>query len=152
MTDAARRDIPGIAGCVLAIAASALAIWHAKEFTPLGAVFPRTIAILMIVFSAVYIAVAILRPQRPARPAAGSIGRRAALAAVMLAWAFLLEPVGFLATSIASYAAILVIANYDRWTPRMAVVYTIVGAFVLGALYSIFRFALQVPLPEGILL
>lgn len=152
MTDSRRRDTSGIIGCILAIAVGAVAIWHAKEFSPLGAVFPRTIAALMIVFAAVYIVVAVLRPVQPTAHAKGSIGRRAALAIVMLAWSFLMEPVGFLATSVASYAAILVIANYDRWTPRMAVIYAIAGSVVLGALYATFRFGLQVPLPEGMLL
>ena len=152
MTERTHRDLRGIAGSLLAIASGALAIWHAKEFSPLGAVFPRTIAALMIVFSAVYIAVAILRPEQPRAMPAGSTGRRLAVSGVLLAWSFLLEPVGFLATSVASYAAILVIANYDRWTPRMALSYALTGAAVLGSLYAIFRFGLQVPLPEGLLL
>jgi len=64
----------------------------------------------------------------------------------------LLEKVGFLATSIACFTAILVIANYDRWTPRSAATYAVAGAAVVGGLYAIFRFVLQVPLPEGLLL
>lgn len=152
MSERAKRDLRGIAGCVLAIAGGALAFYHAKEFTPLGSVFPRTVAVAMMIFAGVYIAVALLRPgEQPAQPK-GSPWRRAALVAVMVAWSFLLERVGFLTTSVAAYAAILVIANYDRWTPRMAAVYSAVAAVVLGGLYAIFRFGLQVPLPEGIFL
>ena len=36
----------------------------------------------------------------------------------MLAWAFTLGPLGFLASSAAAMAALLVIANHDRWTLR----------------------------------
>jgi len=70
---------------------------------------------------------------------------------VFVAWSLLLERLGFLATSTVAFVALLVIANYDRWTPRMAVAYGLVGAMVLGGLYAIFRFVLQVPMPAGIL-
>ena len=152
MSKSARRDMGGIAGCVVAIVCGALA-WHfAADFSAMGSVFPRTVAAAMILFSLVYIAVAVLRPSVPAARQAGSHWRRISLVVVMAAWSILLEKVGFLTTSVACYAAILVIANYDRWTPRMAVTYAAAGAAVLGGLYAIFRLVLQVPLPEGMLL
>jgi hypothetical protein len=152
MIETPRRDIAGIAGSAFFIVIGVLAILGAREFSPLGAVFPRTIAAAMIISALAYIALALLRPQAPAARAIGSRWRRGALIGVLLAWAFLFEHVGFLVTSMAAYAAILVIANYDRWTPRSAFVYTAVGAVVLGGLYAIFRFLLQVPLPQGLLL
>ena len=152
MSEPARRDVSGIAASAVFIVLGVLAIWGARDFTPLGSVFPRTIAAAMIVFAVVYIAMALLRPKAPAALAAGSNWRRGALIVVLLAWAFLFEKLGFLATSVCAYAAILVIANYDRWTPRLAVVYTVVGAMVLGGLYAIFYSVLQVPLPKGLLL
>jgi hypothetical protein len=152
MTEPARRDRAGIAGAAVFILVGILAIWHSGEFSALGAVFPRTIAAAMIVFASVYIAQALLRPQAPPARPAGSRWRRSALIAVLLAWSFLFERIGFLATSVLAYAAILMIANYDRWTPRLALAYTAVGALVLGGLYAIFQFLLQVPLPRGLLL
>jgi hypothetical protein len=152
MTEPPRRDVRGIAGAAVAIAVGALAWYHAKEFSAMGAVFPRTVAAAMMIFAIVYIAVSILRPSAPATPPKGSTWRRVALVAVLVAWSVLLERVGFLATSIACFAAILVIANYDRWTPRSAATYAVAGAAVVGGLYAIFRFVLQVPLPAGILL
>lgn len=152
MTEPLRRDVRGIAGAAVAIAAGALAWYHTKEFSAMGAVFPRTVAAAMMIFAIVYIAVSILRPSAPATPPKGSAWRRVALVAVLIAWSVLLERVGFLATSIACFAAILVIANYDRWTPRSAATYAVAGAAVVGGLYAIFRFVLQVPLPAGILL
>ncbi|MEO7742565.1 MAG: tripartite tricarboxylate transporter TctB family protein [Usitatibacter sp.] len=149
---AARRDLPGIAGAAFFIVMGGLALWFSREFTPLGSVFPRTIAVTMILLSVAYIAVAFLRPAAAAPAPAASTWRRVALMVVLVAWALLLERVGFLVTSIACYAAILVISNYDRWTPRMAVMYALSGAAVLGGLYAIFKFVLQVPLPAGMLL
>jgi len=147
-----RPDIPSIIGAAIFIVIGGLALYYSAEFSPLGAVFPRTIAATMMVLATVYIVVAVLHPRVPEAQPAGSTPRRLLLAFTMLAWALLLEPLGFLGTSIICYAAILVIANYDRWTPRNALVYTAVGAVVLGGLYGTFRFALQVPFPAGILL
>jgi len=152
MNENPRRDIPGIAGSVVFIIVGILAFWGARDFSPLGSVFPRTMAVAMIVFAAAYIAMALLRPTAPAAMPVGSPWRRGAAMAVLLAWAFLLGHIGFLATSVIAYTALLVIANYDRWTPRMAVIYAFVGATVLGGLYWVFHHLLQVPLPRGLLL
>lgn len=152
MSERARFDVPGIAGSALAIAGGGLAWYHAGDFSPMGSVFPRTIAAIMMVAAAVYIAVSLLRPSAPAAQASGSIWRRVALIVVMAAWSLLLEKVGFLTTSLACFAAILVIANYDRWTPRTAAIYALAGAVMVGGLYAIFRFGLLVPLPAGLLL
>ena len=152
MSEPARRDWRGMAGAAAALLASGLAWYHATEFSAMGAVFPRTVAAAMAIFALVYIVVALARPSTQPAPARGSNWRRAALAAVLVAWSVFLEQVGFLATSVACYAAILVIANYDRWTPRMALAYAAIGTAVLGGLYAIFRFVLQVPLPAGMLL
>jgi hypothetical protein len=147
-----RRDIPGMTGAAIFIVVGILALYYSRDFSPLGSVFPRTIATAMIVLSGVYIAVSLLRPKAPAAQPAGSNWRRIALVAVMVLWATYFDRIGFLTTSIAAFAALLVIANYDRWTPRMAVTYAAVGAVVIGGLYTIFRFGLKVPLPEGILI
>jgi len=152
MTEAPRRDVRGILGAAVAIAAGALAWYHAKEFSAMGSVFPRTVAAAMMIFAIVYIVVSVLRPSASAAPSRGSAWRRVALVAVLAAWSVLLEKVGFLATSIVCFTAILVIANYDRWTPRSAATYAVAGAAVVGGLYAVFRFMLQVPLPEGLLL
>ena len=150
--DKAQRDVRGIVASLVFAAIGILAIYYSRDFSALGAVFPRTIAAVMIVLCVVYVAVALLRPVKIEEPQPGSAGRRIALVITMLAWALLLEPVGFLATSIVCFAAALVIANYDRWTSRLAVTYAAVGILVLGALYGVFSYVLQVPFPKGVLL
>lgn len=147
-----RPHYAGIAGAAFFIAAGALALWHSREFSALGAVFPRTMAALMIVLSIAYIATTLLRPRGAEPQPPGSAWRRGGLMVVFLAWSLLLEPLGFLTSSIAAFAAILVIANYDRWTPRTVVAYGLAGAVVLGGLYAIFRYVLQVPMPTGVFL
>jgi putative tricarboxylic transport membrane protein len=150
--DKSKRDLRGIIASAAFAVIGGLAIYYSQEFSPLGAVFPRTIAAAMIVLCAVYIAVALLQPIDIEKPEPGSAPRRIALAITMLGWALLLEPLGFLLTSIVCFTAALVIANYDRWTPRLAVVYAGIGILVLGTLYGLFSYVLQVPFPKGILL
>jgi putative tricarboxylic transport membrane protein len=150
--DKSKRHLRGIIASAVFASIGGLAIYYSREFSPLGAVFPRTIAAAMIVLCAAYIAVALLRTINIEKPQPGSATRRIALAITLLAWALLLEPVGFLLTSIVCFAATLVIANYDRWTPRLAVVYAAVGILVLATLYGVFSYVLQVPFPKGLLL
>ncbi len=152
MSTPPKRDVPGIVGCAILVAIAVAAFYFAGDFTALGQVFPRTVSAAMILFAGLYIVMAVLRPGPPRPVERGSAFRRAVLFGVMVAWALLLERVGFLATSVAAFTAILLAANYDRWTPRRAVGYALAGALVLGGLYAIFRFVLQVPLPQGMLL
>lgn len=147
-----RRDLPGIAGSLLFMAIGTLALVYSGDFSTLGAVFPRTVATAMIVLSAIYVAVALRRPRTPEPRARGSASRRISLIVAMLLWSVLLDRLGFLTSSIAAFAALLAIANYDRWTPRKAVIYAAVGIAVIGGLYAIFRFGLRVPLPSGMLI
>ena len=146
-----RPDYPAIAASAAFAVIGVLALWYSRDFSALGSVFPRTIGTTMIVLSIAHIVVLLVRRPAPRPQEAGSPWRRIALMAVFVAWSMLLERAGFLATSVVAYAAILVISNYDRWTARMAIAYGLAGAVVLGGLYAIFRFLLQVPLPAGML-
>ena len=69
----------------------------------------------------------------------------------MFGWAFVLPTIGFLTPSVTAFA-LLLIANYDAWTPRRALLHAIATAFVLGILYTLFKVVLQVRLREGMLL
>jgi putative tricarboxylic transport membrane protein len=150
MPETWKRDTPGLVGCAIVIALGCAALAGSTDFTPLGAVFPRTIAGLMIAFGLLYIVLTLRRPMPQVRADAGSNPRRLGTMAVMLAWAFALQPVGFLFSSICASVALLMLAQYDRWTARTAFLYALATAIVIGGLYSLFRFALQVPLPVGL--
>lgn len=150
MPETWKRDTPGITGCAIAIALGVGTLIGSRDFTDLGAVFPRTIGGLMIVFGLLYIVLALRKPVPQARPEAGSNPRRFATMVVMLAWAFALQPVGFLFTSVCASVALLLIAQYDRWTARTAWIYALSTAVVVSGLYALFRVILQVPLPVGL--
>jgi hypothetical protein len=116
----------------------------------LGSVFPRAIGSAMILFAVVDIVWRWLRP-RPEETPGGSHRRRAMLAAIMLLWALLLESLGFLAVSLAASLLLLLVANHEPWTGRRAAGYVVATVAVVGGLYAVFAFGLEVPLPEGIL-
>ena len=125
----------------------AAAIWAARDYSDLGAVFPRTVGALLVALGIVYIVLVVLgRTQRVAAVDGSSI-RRALVAVVMLAWGFALGPLGFLPAGAAAMAALLMIAQHDRWTLRTALGYGLSTATVIGLLYTLFKHVLQVPLP-----
>lgn len=142
-----RADLPGAVGSALMVLVGAGAIWAARDYSDLGAVFPRTVGALLIALGVVYIVLVALGRTRRGAAAEGSFARRALVAVTMLAWGFALDPLGFLPASAAAMAALLLVAHHGRWTLRAALVSVLATAAVLGLLYTLFKHALQVPLP-----
>jgi putative tricarboxylic transport membrane protein len=140
------RDIAGAAGSLIFIGVGAAALWHAGEFSMLGAVFPRTIGGLLIVLGIVYLVLVALGRTQPVALLQGSLARRAGVALVMLAWAWALVPLGFLASSAIAFVLLMLVANHDRWSLARAAGYLAAGAVVLGGLYALFKLVLLVPL------
>lgn len=142
-----RPDIPGAIGSALMVLVGVAAIWAARDYSDLGAVFPRTVGALLVVLGIVYIVLVVLKRTLRGAAVEGSSIRRALVAVVMLAWGFALGPLGFLPAGAAAMAALLMIAHHDRWTLRTALAYGLSTAMVIGLLYTLFKHVLQVPLP-----
>jgi hypothetical protein len=70
----------------------------------------------------------------------------------MLAWAVLLEPVGFLRSSVLAFVLLLLVAHYGSCSRRLLLVYAAATVAVTDGLQRLFSTALQVPLPAGTLL
>ena len=153
MTERPARDIASLLSAGGFIVVGALALYHTRDMTPLGSVFPRTIASAMIMFAVVYIVWRFFKPHVGVEPPApGSVPRRLLLVVIMVAWALLLNRIGFLVTSMIAALALLQVANWDRWTPRRAAVYVLSTLAVVVGLYAVFAFGLKVPLPTGVLM
>lgn len=149
-----RRDTAGIVLCGVLFVVGALVLYASMDFSTLGAVFPRTVAAVMMVFCVAY-AVTAWRPAHPPAAAAeggGSSVRRIGLFLVMLLWAVVLPTVGFLLTSIVAYVLITLLANYGAWTPRKVLNRAVAGTLILVGFYVLFRNFLYVPLPTGFFL
>ncbi|BAU48399.1 C4-dicarboxylate ABC transporter permease [Sulfurifustis variabilis] len=152
MTEHSRRDVASLLSALGFIALGGLALYYTKDMSPLGSVFPRTIGSAMIVFSIAYIGWRWFKPHLGAEAiGGGSHARRALLAAIMIAWALLLDRLGFLSASIIAALLLLAVANYDRWTPIRAMAYLASTLAIVFGLYAVFRYGLLVPLPTGAL-
>ena len=153
MTERPARDVASLLSAGGFIVVGVLALYYTRDMTPLGSVFPRTIASAMIIFSVIYIVWRFFKSHVGVEPPApGSIPRRLLLVVVMVAWALLLNRIGFLVTSVVAALALLLVANWDRWTPRRAIVYALSTLALVVGLYAVFAFGLKVPLPTGALM
>ncbi|MEO8543217.1 MAG: tripartite tricarboxylate transporter TctB family protein [Betaproteobacteria bacterium] len=142
-----RPDIPGAIGSGLMVLLGAGAIYAARDYSELGAVFPRTVGALLVALGVVYILLVVLGRTRRVTGSDGSALRRTLVAVVMLGWGFALGPLGFLPSGAAAMAALLLIAQHGRWTLRTALLYGLSTSAILLGMYFLFKHALQVPLP-----
>jgi len=142
-----RPDIPGAIGSGLMVLLGAGAIYAARDYSDLGAVFPRTVGALLVALGLVYILLVVIGRTRRVVGSDGSALRRTLVAMVMLGWGFALGPLGFLPSGAAAMAALLLIAQHGRWTLRTALLYGLSTSVILGGMYVLFKHVLQVPLP-----
>ena len=75
-----RPDIPGAVGSALMVVIGAGAIWAARDYSELGAVFPRTVGALLVALGLVYIVLVLLGRTQLGAAAEGSTIRRALVA------------------------------------------------------------------------
>ncbi len=145
----ARGSDACLASVTLVVALGAL--WFSADMSIMASVFPRTIALLVAIFSvALLLRSLLMRPTRP-RPEPGSVARRLALIAVLLVWSLTLKWLGFLASSLLSAVCLVVLSHYHAWTPKRAAGYAIVLLLIIGLFYGLFAIILNVPLPDGLL-
>lgn len=143
----ARRSDRCLASIMIAFALGAL--WFSKDMSTMGSIFPRSVAIVVLVFSVALLLRAFLsRPQRPAAEP-GSVGRRLGLVAVLLVWGLSLRWLGFIASSLLCAGALVVLAHYHAWTLKRIVAYVLVLIAIIAFFYSLFAIVLNVPLPVG---
>lgn len=151
---AAGRDIGGMLMAVVFIVLAVVALWDTTNMADADSfVFPRAIAVAMIVFSLALIVWNLVRPSsgNGETTAEASTPRRVGLVAAMLIGTVLMPYVGFLASGLAVFAAILVFAMYDPWTRGRLIAYPLIGVGIVLGFYAIFAKVLLVPLPAGLL-
>ena len=142
-----------IMGGVFILIAS-ISIWDTTNMMDSDSfVFPRAIAIAMIVLSIMMIVWNLVRPSAAGREEqqAGSTVRRTLLVVVMLVSCFAMPLLGFLISGILCFGVLMLVAMYDVWTPQKKIVYPIVAAAIVLGFYTLFSNLLKVPLPVGLL-
>ena len=147
------RDVPGMVLAGLFVLTGLAVFWETSDLSMMGAVFPRTIAVGLIAFSLLLIGLNMRRPPAvlPAAPPehAESTPRRLGLAAVMLGWSLLMPVVGFIESSLVSFVALLVIAEYEQWTLRRVLVFGAISVAVVMSFYYLLEEVLLISVPDG---
>lgn len=126
-------------------------LWEAQYFSPLGSAFPRLVGIVMLVAAAILAIAVLARQQRPAKDVGGSNARRAALALALMGWTALAPILGFVIASLIGFAAVGVVAKYDRWSVRGWLGFGLAALAGVLAFCFVFAVFLNVPLPQGVL-
>jgi hypothetical protein len=148
-----RRDVGGMITAAVFILIAVIALWDTTTMVDADSyVFPRAVAVAMIIFCMMLIAWGLIRPGsgsgEASAPGASTV-RRVSLVLAMLVSTALMPWLGFLISGFSAFVSIMLIAMYDPWTPFRKLVYPLVCAgFVLG-FYFLFAELLLVPLPVG---
>jgi putative tricarboxylic transport membrane protein len=147
----AQRDIKTIVVGVLFIILGLVVINDTTNYVDADSyVFPRTIAITLIVLSLALVILKVVRPGVPAEePEPGSTPRRIGLLVAMLAASAAMPYLGFFLSGLAAFVAIMALAMFDPWTRRRLVFFGLVSVAVVAGFYGLFAGLLQVPLPIG---
>ncbi len=151
MQNDVRPDYGGAIIAVMLIAFGAFAIYDTTTYAdPDSAVFPRAVAMGLVAVSAVYLLVWIAGYAGPAvfNPP-GSWPRRIAFVTVMILTALAMPWFGFIPAALVSFALLMIIAMYDRWTPKRIAIYGVIGTAIVIGFYVLFAKFLLVPLPTG---
>lgn len=155
------HDLPGVVVAALFIALGVVLIRQTGSLSPMGSVFPITIAVAMIVFSALLIVRNVVigaraapagAPEEPeAEDLRRTMPRRIAFFAAMALWIAALPVVGFFVTSLAGFFVVMAIALHERMPLREAVLMVVMGVIVVSGFYTVMREVLLIPMPRGLL-
>lgn len=148
------RDIGGMVMGGVFILVASISLWDTTNMMDSDSfVFPRAIAIAMIVLSLMMIVMNLVKASAAGREAVqkGSVARRTLLVTIMLLGCFAMPWIGFLISGIITFGMLMMIAMYDVWTPRKRILYPVLAIIIVLGFYTLFSNLLQVPLPTGLL-
>lgn len=154
------HDLPGVIVAGLFVGLGFVLIRQTGSLSPMGSVFPITIAVAMIVFSTLLIARNVVIGAR-AGPAAApeepeaedlrrTMPRRIAFFAAMALWIAALSVLGFFVASLAGFFVVMAITLHERMSPREAALMVAMGVAVVGGFYLVMREVLLIPIPRGL--
>ena len=147
------RDLLGSAFMLVFV----VSLWMQRDFTtPFGGIFPDIWMGILVVL----IVITILLTWTPwhavqegeeenGKSTGGHWFDMAIVGAILLAWAFLLRQVGFLATGIIGFSGISWFLNDRRNSVRGFLESAVIGVAMVGVLILVFEYGLKVPLPKG---
>jgi putative tricarboxylic transport membrane protein len=129
--------------------------WFAgHDLSPMGAVFPKTIAFALACLSIVLLIQAV----RVGAPALGksldrstSLGRQMLLILVRVLWALGISKIGFFSSSFAAFVALTFIASFEKLGVRQLLGYFVIAVSVIALFYVLMVDVLVLRMPQGLL-
>ena len=146
-----RRPDAGAAFVALLLMLVAVAaLWQSREFSPLGAIFPRAIGSALLLAGAIVV----WRSLRPTAPKSRGLPRdgwrRGVLLVVAMAlWIGLLERAGFVVAGVVAFIALGLITERDPLTAMRLLRLGVAAVVVVVAFQLLFVQGLKVQLPSG---
>ena len=145
------RSIGSVVIAALLLICGAVVLWETTTYFDFdSAIFPRTVASLLVALCLIYIVLWLMgltRALDPAEP--GSWPRRIGLVLLMLAGAFAMPWAGFILSSLVTFGCLTLLAMYEPWTRLRIIVYPLIGIAIVFGFYLLFGEILRVPLPVG---
>jgi hypothetical protein len=147
-----QRDTSSIGMGCLFILIAVVFLWDTTNMLDSDSyVFPRAVAIAMIVLSLVLIFWHLITPRLEPEHAVvqASTIRRVALVAAMLVGCLAMPWLGFLIPGIMTFFLLMYIGMYDEWSMKRKILYPLIAVAIVVGFYTLFGNLLQVPLPVG---
>ena len=142
------KDIGTLVIASLFIGAGVLTLYDVTTYSDTDSVvFPTFVAYALVFCSALVIIYSWLRPNPDNGFGNGDWWRRLLLVASMIGCGILMPLAGFLPATAIAFAGSLIAARHEGWDLKNALVFAVSGIFIMAGFYSLFRFALGVPLP-----
>ncbi|TCS63088.1 tripartite tricarboxylate transporter TctB family protein [Varunaivibrio sulfuroxidans] len=147
------KDAPGTILAVVFIAMGCLAWWDTYSMSDADSyMFPRAIIVTLILCCLLLIGRNLIwGGGRRGQPLRGSLWRRAALVLVMLGAALAMPVVGFVPVGLVLFAVSMLLAMFEPWTRKKAIMYPLIGVGVVAMFYALFAMLLNVALPTGVM-
>lgn len=139
----------------LLIVIAAFAIFETQEMSPLGAVFPTTIAALMIALCLLLIGTNLLRQGKlagladEAAATGHSNARRLLVGGALALWIAGIPLLGFVTASVLGFLVVTMIANHERVGLKRALIYGATALGTVGMFYFLMSKVLLIRLPAG---
>lgn len=136
-------------GLLVALACIALGVWvlfESNTFSRFASIFPRAVAIAMILASASWVVLVALGIGRRGEPAEGSKWRPLGLIGVSITWATLIPVLGFIPASILGFTGAMLLGKFDSWSLRTWLGHLAFAVLATVLAYALFAWGLNVPL------
>lgn len=149
---ARRADRGTLVVTALLLALALAALWQSRDFSSLGAIFPRAIGAVLLLACVITLWRVLRGRTRPARGLLQEGVLRGVLLIVIIAlWIALLEPAGFRVAGIVAYLLLALVTVREPLTIGRVARYLLVAIAFVVAFELLFVHALKVPLPAGTL-